>query len=382
MPRRRRAVLRALVLAAACAALSFSLSGCVYFSNGFWPCLATKDGRRAKRWRATSQQTPNDTDGDGTSNTNDAARTLRRARKREAVPTATATACADDAIAARTSRVTMGSGCPTPGPPPQDTTPPAAPTGLRANVVDASVFLNWDDNSESDLAGYTVEHATTPGGPYTALASHRTSSQYVDQSPTPGTNYYIVTADDRAGNISARSAEVSALFCPPGLCLASASRARSYRATVTGGIVSKGTLSVRGREPDRPRDRVRGQADRRARRSGRPAASHVARADRLHAARVRHDRDGDRRRAGPLRQARHALPALHPVDDRRRGRSSAAEGQLHRDRRQRPGPGTGRGHALHRQPGARRRLDAARDRATGQAPTTPHARGVPAGSTC
>ena len=29
MPRRRRAVLRALVLAAACAALSFSLSGCV-----------------------------------------------------------------------------------------------------------------------------------------------------------------------------------------------------------------------------------------------------------------------------------------------------------------------------------------------------------------
>ncbi len=39
---------------------------------------------------------------------------------------------------------------------------------------------------------------------------------------------------------------MSATFCPPGLCLASASRARSYRATVTGGIVSKGTLTSAG----------------------------------------------------------------------------------------------------------------------------------------
>ena len=140
-----------------------------------------------------------------------------------------------------------GSGCPTPARHRRRTRRlRLCPPGYAPRSIDASVFLNWDDNSESDLAGYTIERATASGGPYTALAFQRPGSEYVDASPAPGTNYYVVIAVDRSGNISARSAEVSATFCPPNLCLASASRARSYRATVTGGIVSKGTLSTAG----------------------------------------------------------------------------------------------------------------------------------------
>ena len=46
---------------------------------------------------------------------------------------------------------------------PTDTTP-AAPTTLVATAGDAQVSLNWDDNTEADLAGYNVHRATTTGG--------------------------------------------------------------------------------------------------------------------------------------------------------------------------------------------------------------------------
>src|SRR4051794_17457345 len=65
MPRRRRAVLRALVLAAACAALSVSLSGCVYMSNGFWRCLATHEEAACDAAESYLDQSPHNADGDG-----------------------------------------------------------------------------------------------------------------------------------------------------------------------------------------------------------------------------------------------------------------------------------------------------------------------------
>ncbi len=94
-----------------------------------------------------------------------------------------------------------------------DTTAPAVPTALAATAGDGSVALDWADNGEADLAGYTVKRATTSGGPYTALnGTLLTVSNYTDTGVVNGTTYYyVVTASDNAANESAASGEVSAL---------------------------------------------------------------------------------------------------------------------------------------------------------------------------
>ncbi len=93
-----------------------------------------------------------------------------------------------------------------------DTTPPAAPTGLIATAGNGNTSLDWADNGESDLAGYTVSRATTSGGPYTTVnGSLLTVSAYSDGGLTNGTTYYyVVTASDNSANESANSAEASA----------------------------------------------------------------------------------------------------------------------------------------------------------------------------
>ena len=68
------------------------------------------------------------------------------------------------------------------------TAPPTAtlapPTGLSPTAGDQSVALDWADNTESDLAGYNVYRATTPGGPYTKLNTHWCPRRH-RTSPTP-----------------------------------------------------------------------------------------------------------------------------------------------------------------------------------------------------
>jgi len=93
-----------------------------------------------------------------------------------------------------------------------DTTPPAAPVGLVATAGDGSVLLDWADNAEPDLAGYSVYRAMTAGGPYSLLTGPLlTASAYTDATVTNGTTYfYIVTASDGMGNESAASGEDSA----------------------------------------------------------------------------------------------------------------------------------------------------------------------------
>jgi endonuclease I/PKD repeat protein len=93
-----------------------------------------------------------------------------------------------------------------------DTTPPAAPTGLLATVGSGSVDLNWNDNGESDLAGYSVYRGTATGGPFNLVnGSLVGASQYTDTGVTNGTTYtYVVTASDASSNESGVSAEASA----------------------------------------------------------------------------------------------------------------------------------------------------------------------------
>jgi fibronectin type 3 domain-containing protein len=95
--------------------------------------------------------------------------------------------------------------------PQPDTTPPAAPTNLVATPGDGEVDLDWDDNTEGDLATYSVYRDTTSGGPYSQIKTGLTVSAYTDTTVTNGTTYYyVVTALDTSSNESGYSNEASA----------------------------------------------------------------------------------------------------------------------------------------------------------------------------
>jgi beta-glucanase (GH16 family) len=92
-----------------------------------------------------------------------------------------------------------------------DSIPPANPTGLAANAGNGFISLNWDDNTEPDLANYGIYRSTTSGGPYTHLIdTPSAASEYVDNAVANGvTYYYVVTAIDTSVNESGYSNETS-----------------------------------------------------------------------------------------------------------------------------------------------------------------------------
>ena len=94
-----------------------------------------------------------------------------------------------------------------------DVTAPATPTILGAAAGNTTVALDWDDNTEEDLAGYSIYRSTTSGSDYTKLNSTLlTSSDYTDSNVTNETTYYyVVTATDTNTNESGYSSETSAL---------------------------------------------------------------------------------------------------------------------------------------------------------------------------
>jgi len=88
--------------------------------------------------------------------------------------------------------------------------PPDAPQNLIATGGDGQVNLDWDDNTESDLAYYVVYRSEGAGGPYGELASCF-ASMYVDDNVVDGTTYYyVVTAVDAEEQESGLSNEASA----------------------------------------------------------------------------------------------------------------------------------------------------------------------------
>ena len=100
---------------------------------------------------------------------------------------------------------------------PADVTGPVAPTGFVATAGDSEVALDWNDNSEDDLASYTVKRSESSGGPYDVLASDVLASELVDDSALNDVTYfYVVVAVDTSGNASDDSDEVSATPLNPG----------------------------------------------------------------------------------------------------------------------------------------------------------------------
>ena len=88
---------------------------------------------------------------------------------------------------------------------PRDVTPPAAPRGLYSVTGDGSVSLNWIGNTEADFSGYRIYRSPCAAGggcPYT-FAGATTGTTYVLGGLANGvTQYFAVSAIDRAGNES------------------------------------------------------------------------------------------------------------------------------------------------------------------------------------
>jgi hypothetical protein len=91
--------------------------------------------------------------------------------------------------------------------------PPAAPTGLVATAGNETVSLDWNDNSEGDLAGYNVYRSTIQGNDYTQInGSLVVDSNYVDNDVNNfDYYYYVVTAVDANDHESGFSNEASAV---------------------------------------------------------------------------------------------------------------------------------------------------------------------------
>jgi len=100
-----------------------------------------------------------------------------------------------------------------------DATPPAPPQNLVASAGNNTVGLTWSANTEADLRGYNVYRSTSSpvaiSGPLNG-GTPLTSPAFTDTTVSNGTTYYyVVTALDIFGNVSAASEEASATPHPP-----------------------------------------------------------------------------------------------------------------------------------------------------------------------
>nr|BFE52163.1 hypothetical protein GCM10017745_55900 [Saccharothrix mutabilis subsp. capreolus] len=103
--------------------------------------------------------------------------------------------------------VTAGAVDPCGPPPPRDTTPPSAPTGLRATASDLTVTLDWTASTDDvAVAGYEI---TRTGGALGTVVRTSGPVGFADGPLTARTTYtYRLRAYDAAGNKSAETASV------------------------------------------------------------------------------------------------------------------------------------------------------------------------------
>jgi hypothetical protein len=93
---------------------------------------------------------------------------------------------------------------------PLDRFPPEVPSGLVAVAGPASIELSWDPNRDPDLAGYFVWRAAEDG-PFERISGLLGAPSFSDARVERGRRYrYAISAADRLGNESRRSAPAEA----------------------------------------------------------------------------------------------------------------------------------------------------------------------------
>lgn len=91
--------------------------------------------------------------------------------------------------------------------------PSLAVTGVQATGGTNQVIITW--NSFGQAQGYIVSRSEVSGGPFTAIASNLTETQYIDTAVVSGrTYYYVVYAQLAGGEISGISNESTATTAP------------------------------------------------------------------------------------------------------------------------------------------------------------------------
>ncbi|MCS6291045.1 MAG: fibronectin type III domain-containing protein [Nitrospira sp.] len=124
----------------------------------------------------------------------------------------TFTIAAGQTAAAAPSAPTQSAVTTPPPPPPSPTAPlPVATTPSSTAPKTTSATVSWNANTEPDLAGYRIYVGTRSGsygfiGPFEV--SNRTSFT-ITNLPVGATYFFAVSAFDKSGNESAKSAEVS-----------------------------------------------------------------------------------------------------------------------------------------------------------------------------
>lgn len=97
-----------------------------------------------------------------------------------------------------------------------DTTPPDKPKSLEAVGRNTYVLLDWDKNTETDLAGYKVYRSMTPLSGFHQQAEIE-FNQYTDKGLENSTKFfYKVSAYDMAGNESEKTDAVIGMPVAPG----------------------------------------------------------------------------------------------------------------------------------------------------------------------
>ncbi|MBN1217158.1 MAG: endo-1,4-beta-xylanase [Candidatus Lokiarchaeota archaeon] len=100
---------------------------------------------------------------------------------------------------------------------PVDPDPPSTPTGLSASAISSSqINLDWNDNTESDLANYRVYRSTSATGTYSYIGQTSSSSYSSTGLSSESTYYYRVSAVDTSGNESPQSSYAGATTLPGG----------------------------------------------------------------------------------------------------------------------------------------------------------------------
>jgi fibronectin type 3 domain-containing protein len=98
----------------------------------------------------------------------------------------------------------------------EDVVAPDTPSNITTTFNYSSITLDWDDNSESDLAGYQLYRATSLEGTYTRQNINTlTSSTYTDTAvERTVTYYYKLVAQDIDANFSATSDVIEVSYFP------------------------------------------------------------------------------------------------------------------------------------------------------------------------
>lgn len=92
-----------------------------------------------------------------------------------------------------------------------ETTAPAQPTGLNAKGNNASIRLEWNANSESDLDGYMIVRAESGTEEWNTIARRVKTNWFVDNTTEPNHTYiYKVKAIDLSDNLSEASGTAEA----------------------------------------------------------------------------------------------------------------------------------------------------------------------------